>query len=302
MYSFLFLFTHALPLHQYAIYYDQTIVQSNSCYLTNQTLIEGVMQTKIGSYFTVTQYIGTWDQHNKYPILQPDVCGEFLIPSTNNSLPRSTVVSILRQKYPNNTCIQLIDAMNINFTCWFNKDLTSLIDPRTSPSASRDIKLSIAGSSIIGSIFFLCSLPFILITGCLVRKNNKKNWDDVGVGKGPGPTTFACFFLSNVSVQLCFAIVCFMFPWLGWILWPIGRYIGFMIFAAFIIVCAVLFVLMIVAIVMFKIMLKYHTSYFRVFLIVLIALSIAGILYQIGLVYPMGVWGLEKLSRTQLVY
>jgi len=295
---FLYLFAHAIPLHQYAKYYDKTIVESDLCYLRNKTsVIETKQSTRVALYVEVKHEINSFEQEEAKS-LAPILCGRYLIAHSLNSstVERPEIVSKLKIKYPKDACIQLIDNSTY-FNCWFNSEETTLSDPRYTSKELSQLRTQKIASALAGCILLIISIVTTIASGIVVCKNNKKNMSDTG---RKGTKVFSTLLLGSVGLQVCFAVSCFMFPFLGWLLWPIGTYVGFIIFAVFLVFSFVVLVVIVLGLLLFRIAFESQLKMFRVLAIVTLSLVIVFIVYQIAMIYPIGIWGLQYLAKFRV--
>jgi len=293
--SFFFLFFHGIPLHSDAQYYDKTIVQNNACYLQNETMIVAKTKTAVAQYFEVSQDVTAPNVDPTYLPLKTVFCGRYLITysadfTKNSTIPRPLVIEKLQKKFTKDKCIQMIDT-NSTFSCFYNEKSTKLVDPRTTAKQTAIYRLMKVVSGLVGAGLLIICLPLAIISFIFIWKLNKKNYEDRGV------KVFTLLFVSTITLQVVSASACILLPFLGWVLYPMGTYAGFLIFAVLLVIALVLPFVTILLSVVFRFCFRYHPRYFYVLLAISIALVVLGIVYQIALIYPLGVKGLQKLAQ-----
>lgn len=300
LFCVIFLLGYAVPLFRSSKVYNASIVRSDVCFLTNYTKITPlVINNKIGSYFDVHQPLATeidGSGGGGEKILQPAFCGRFL--SKVGTSNRTFLVSELLKNFGDDPCIARMDAVNETFPCWYNSDESALSDPRVTAQQLSEYKLLIAVLSIICFLVFLASVILIPFSSIVIVRDNMN--DRTGGKKSNG---FIASMLTNMGLQACMVSFCCIMPWLGWMLWPIGTYIGFLVFGVMLVLLILLVAATIVSLVFIRLYYRrVHLRYFKMLLIVFLAVSFVAILYQIGLIYPVGISGLQFISRSNFLY
>lgn len=296
--AFFFLFFHGIPLHSDAQYFDRTIVKSESCFLQNETQIVQKTRTAVAEYFEVSQDVTASDITDPtYLPLKYVFCGRYLLTYSpnfkkNETRPREEIVHELKNRYKKDKCIQLIDApLNQTFSCFYNHELTRLIDPRTTAKETAVFRLQKAVSGIVGAGLLVICVPLVIVAFIFIWKVNNKYYEDRGA------KFFTIMFVSIITFQLVAACMWIVLPFLGWILYPMGTYAGFLIFAVFLIIALILPVVALLLSITFRFCFRYHKKYFRVLLAISIGIIVLGIIYEIALIYPLGIKGLQKLAK-----